>query len=142
MTTMLDGGTSANDSQEVAGTVTLTPDKAVFKAGDTVRITVSGKGLKNINAMSFALPYDTGLLEYAGTEVTGMKEMVNLTYDRLHTDGEKVLYPTFANKGNNFLLDGDSVLFTVVMKARKDGSAVFAPQRGMLVGRNLKVVEF
>ena len=49
---MLDGGTSANDSQEVAGTVTLTPDKAVFKAGDTVRITVSGKGLKNINAMS------------------------------------------------------------------------------------------
>ena len=142
VTTMLDGGTSANDSQEVAGTVTLTPDKAVFKAGDTVRITVSGKGLKNINAMSFALPYDTGLLEYAGTEVTGMKKMVNLTYDRLHTDGEKVLYPTFANKGNNFLLEGDSVLFTVVMKARKDGSAVFAPQRGMLVGRNLKVVEF
>ena len=68
--------------------------------------------------------------------------MVNLTYDRLHTDGEKVLYPTFANKGNNFLLEGDSVLFTVVMKARKDGSAVFAPQKGMLVGRNLKVVEF
>ena len=111
-------------------------------AGDIISVKVSGKGLKNVNALSFSLPYDTDILEYDGMELKGMKEMVNLTYDRLHTDGEKVLYPTFANKGNNLLLDGDSVLFTIVMKARKDGSAEFTAQRGMLVGRNLKVVEF
>ena len=142
VTTMLDGGVSARDTQPVAGTVTLTPDRLQFKAGDTVCITVRGTGMQNVNALSFALPYDTDTYEYAGCELTGMKELVNLTYDRLHTDGQKALYPTFANKGNNFLLEGDSDLFTIKMKAKKDGTFDLKAADGMLVGRNLKVVSF
>ena len=73
-------------------------------------------------------------------ELKGMKEMVNLTYDRLHTDGHKALYPTFANKGNNFLLEGDSDLFVIRFKAKKDGTFDLKASDGMLVGRNLKTV--
>ena len=140
VTTMLDGGTSANDRQEVAGTLTLEPDRTEFRAGDIISVKVSGKGLKNVNALSFSLPYDTDILEYDGMELKGMKEMVNLTYDRLHTDGHKALYPTFANKGNNFLLEGDSDLFVIRFKAKKDGTFDLKASDGMLVGRNLKTV--
>lgn len=142
VTTMLDGGVNANDSQEVSGTVTVVPDKTVFKAGDIISIKVRGTGMQNVNALSFALPYDASVYEYMGTETEGMKEMVNLTYDRLHTDGQKALYPTFANKGNNFLIEGECDLFTIRMKARKDGTFDLKATDGMLVGRNLKVVNF
>ena len=98
--------------------------------------------MQNVNALSFALPYDASVYEYIGTETEGMKEMVNLTYDRLHTDGQKALYPTFANKGNNFLIEGECDLFTIRMKARKDGTFDLKATDGMLVGRNLKVVNF
>ena len=142
VTTMLDGGVSANDAQEVAGKITVTPDRTEFRAGDIISLKVRGEGMRNINALSFSLPYDPQTFEYLGTETEGMKEMVNLTYDRLHTNGQKALYPTFANKGNNFLLEGDGDLFTIRMKARKDGNLDLEITDGMLVGRNLKVADF
>ena len=88
----LDGGVR-NDNEKVAGSLLLTPNVKTYKAGDIVEVTVDGKGLHVVNALSFALPYDTRELEYVGVDPVGMKEMVNLTYDRLHTSGDKVLYP-------------------------------------------------
>lgn len=43
-------------------------------------------------------------MEYVGTEALGMKAMRNLTTDRLHTNGQKVLYPTFVNLGDKEIL--------------------------------------
>ncbi len=142
VTTELDGGVSlAND--KVAGTLVLTPNKKTFAAGDTVEIMVSGKNLHYVNALSFALPYDTKELEYAGVKLLGMKDMVNLTYDRLHTNGQKALYPTFANRGNNFLLDdGDHELFVIKFCAKKAGKFNLKAQDGLLVDRNLGSVQF
>ena len=45
-----------------------------------------------VNALSFALPYDPKALEFVGVEVKNMKNMENLTNDRLHTNGTKALY--------------------------------------------------
>ena len=69
--------------------------------------------------------------------------MVNLTYDRLHTNGQKELFATFVNRGNNFLLDeGDHNLFVIKFKAKKAGKFNLTAKDGMLVDRNLGTVKF
>lgn len=142
VTTELDGGVRVSN-EKVAGSLVLTPSKKTFAAGDEVTITVNGKGLHFVNGLSFALPYDATVFEYAGTELKGMKEMVNLTYDRLHTNGQKALYPTFVNKGNNFLLEeGDPELFVIKFRAKKAGKFTLKAQDGILVDRNLGTVTF
>ena len=141
VTTQLDGGVRASNAR-VEGAVSVKADKTTFKAGDVIEVRVSGKALKNVNGLSFALPYDAQLLEYAGTDLVGMKEMVNLTYDRLHTNGQKALYPTFVNKGDSPTLDGDGELFVIKFKAKKDGRLNLKMQDGLLVDRNLGTVKF
>ena len=142
VTTELDGGVR-NNNDRVSGSLVLTPGKKTFAAGDEVEITVSGKDLHAVNGLSFALPYDTQELEYVGTTLVGMKSMVNLTNDRLHTSGQKVLYPTFVNKGNSALLDdGSNTLFVIKFKAKKAGKFTLKAQDGILVDRNLGTVAF
>lgn len=142
VTTELDGGVR-NSNDKVAGSLVLTPNKKTFAAGDMVEIIVSGKGLHYVNGLSFALPYNTSELEYVGTELLNMKDMVNLTYDRLHTNGQKELFPTFVNRGNNFLLDeGNHNLFIIKFKAKKAGKFNLKAKDGMLVDRNLGTVKF
>ena len=142
VTTELDGGVS-NSNDKVSGSLTLKSDKNTYAAGDEINITVSGKDLHYVNGLSFALPYNTDELEYLGTELKNMKEMVNLTYDRLHTSGEKALYPTFVNRGNNFLLEeGSHELFIIKFKAKKAGKYSLKAKDGILVDRNLGTVSF
>jgi alpha-glucosidase (family GH31 glycosyl hydrolase) len=142
VSTELDGGVSAS-SENASGTLALTPSRTSFAPGDTLEVTVSGKDLHAVNALSFALPYDAQTLQYAGIKLLGMKDMVNLTYDRLHTNGQKALYPTFVNRGNNFLLDdGNHDLFVLKFVAKKAGKFNLKMQDGMLVDRNLCTARF
>lgn len=142
VTTELDGGVR-NSNDKVRGSLVLTPNKKTFAAGDEVEITVSGKGLHYVNALSFALPYDTQDFEFAGITPVDMKNMVNLTYDRLHANGQKALYPTFVNRGNDFLLEeGDHDLFVIKFKAKRAGKFSLKAIDGMLVDRNLGTVSF
>ncbi len=142
VSTQLEGGVSET-SDTVAGMLELVPSMDVYKAGDIVEVKVMGKGLHIVNALSFALPYDMQEFEYAGLDLVGMKEMVNLTYDRLHTNGTKALYPTFVNKGNNSLLEeGDHHLFTIKLKAKKAGKFGLKAIDGMLIDRSLGVASF
>ena len=142
VTTELDGGARASNDA-VAGSLVLTPSAKTYKAGDEVRITVSGKDLNAVNALSFALPYDTQEFEYLGVEAVGMKQMVNLTYDRLHGDGTKALYPTFVNRGHANLLDaGNPELFVIKLKAKRAGKFNLKAVDGLLIDRGLGVVKF
>ncbi len=142
VTTLLNGGVNESRSGDVAGSLVLKADKATYAAGDTVRITVSGKDLANVNALSFALPYDTKDYEYAGLELVNMKNMTDLTKDRLHTNGTKALYPTFANQGNEFLLEGSETLFVIKFVAKRRVKFALKAQDGLLVDRRLGTVEF
>ena len=138
----LDGGVR-NSSDKVRGQLVLTPNVKTYKAGDVVEIKVSGKDLHYVNALSFGLPYKADELEYKGITLKGMKDMVNLTYDRLHTSGQKALYPTFVNRGNNFLLeDGNPELFTIKFVAKKSGKFNLKAVDGLLIDRNLGTVSF
>ncbi len=88
------GGRTACRGRAVGGRDhPFTANGKSFKAGDMVEIRVSGHGLKAVNALSFALPYDQQSYEFVGVEPIAVKGMENLTNDRLHTDGTKALYP-------------------------------------------------
>ncbi len=140
--TELDGGVR-NSNDKVSGALVLTPNKKSYAAGDIVEIKVTGKDLHFVNALSFALPYNVQDFEFVGLDLKGMKDMVNLTYDRLHTNGQKALYPTFVNRGQNHLLDeGSPELFTIKFRAKKAGKFNLKAQDGILVDRNLGSVKF
>lgn len=115
-----------NPGENGEGSVVVTPNKKSYSAGETVRLTVSGKDLKNLNAISMSIPYDPSKYEYLGIEPLGVKGMENLTNDRLHTSGDKVLYPTFVNIGDKPVVNGSEPLFVIKMKAKAKGA--FKPQ--------------
>lgn len=126
----------------LAGEITLTSDRRSYNAGETVTLTVRGKGLSSVNALSFALPYDQQEYEFVGIEPVGMKQMENLTNDRLHTNGMKVLYPAFVNVGDGETVDGDGVLMVIRLKARKRVTFDLHPVDGFMVDRGLNTVTF
>lgn len=141
--TELDGGMQIPDTVIAAPQgrleLSVSPRRAV-NAGDEVTVTVKGIGLANINALSFALPYNATEWEYASINTEGMKEMTNLTYDRLHTSGDKVLYPTFVNRGTKPMLEGDTTLMTITFRARKRATFSLDPSQIILVGPDGRTV--
>ena len=140
--TQLDGGVQPSDEEHVAGEVTLSANGRSFKAGDEVEIRVSGRGMKAVNALSFALPYDQQSYDFVGIETVAVKGMENLTNDRLHTDGEKVLYPTFVNVGDKPAVEGDVELFVIRLKAKGNVQFDLKARNGVLVDKNLNRVTF
>lgn len=139
----LDGGAKPMPSDSVAGSLVLTPSVRTFAAGETVEVLVRGNDkLAAVNALSFALPYDASLLEYVGVESKAVAHMENFTYDRLHSNGTKVLYPTFVNIGNAATLSGTAPLFILKFKAKRAGSYTLKSQDGLLVDKNLGSVSF
>ncbi len=140
--TQLDGGVQPSDEEHVAGEVTLSANGRSFKAGDEVEIRVSGRGMKAVNALSFALPYDQQSYDFVGIEAVAVKGMENLTNDRLHTDGEKVLYPTFVNVGDKPAVEGDVELFVIRLKAKGDVQFDLKARNGVLVDKSLNRVTF
>ena len=140
--TRMDGEVGMQKPDTLRGTITLSAAKKSYKAGETLEIVVSGKGMNAVNALSFALPYDPVKYEYEGIEPVGMKQMRSLTNDRLHTNGVKALYPTFVNIGDRETLSGDGVLFTIRLKAKQDLQFDLKLQDGILVDKEMNYIKF
>ncbi len=137
--TLLDGGIAHPDSRQPDGTVTIAYDKAAYQPGDEVVVTVKGHALQAVNALSLIMPYDARQMQYVRTEAVATRTMRNLTYDRRHTDGSQVLYPTFVNIGQQPTLEGDATLCVIRFKALRTLRAPKATPSGMLVGNTLLV---
>ena len=138
----LESGVSSRRVPAVVGEVSVTADKTQANAGDIVTLTVKGKGLQSVNALSLALPYDATLWEYVGVEASGMKEMRNLTCDRLHTNGQKALYPTFVNCGEHPYLEGDATLLTIRFRPKQKTKVTLKAQDGMIVDKYMNTIAF
>lgn len=138
----LNSGVSSKKVPAVAGKVTIKADKQMYNAGDVASITVSGKGLVSVNGISMALPYNANDWEYVGIEPKGVSQMYNMTYDRLHTNGQKALYPTFVNLGEEKYAEGETDLFVIKMKAKKKERFNLKIQDGMIVDKYQNVVKF
>lgn len=135
-----DGASMAEGAAPLAGEITFdVPTKAVA-AGETVEIAVNGKDLQSVNALSLALPYDQSKWEFVTIEPVAVKAMENLTNDRLHTNGTKALYPTFVNVGQQPDINGDVKLFVIKFKAKQRGQFKAEMKDGMLIDKNLNVV--
>lgn len=140
--TRLEGGAHARNVEKVEGNITLTTAKRSYTKGETVEIQVKGTGLKAVNALSFALPYNPADYEFVGVEVGAVKEMYNMTNDRLHTSGEKALYPTFVNLGDRGTLEGDCDLFVIKLKANRNVRFDLQAKDGFWVNKRMEVRKF
>lgn len=136
--TTLDGGME-NASADIAGTLTIVPDKKSYNVGDEVVLTIMGEDLVNVNAFSMAIPYNPSDYEYVGIEAEAASGMRNMTNDRLHTDGEKVLYPTFVNIGQKATVSGTQSLAKIRFKANKRGAFTPVAEKQILVSPALTV---
>ncbi len=137
----IDGGAEKKQTT-LEGSITMSADKQSYKAGEEIILTVKGDQLKDVNALSFALPYDPASFEYVATKVVGMKKMQNMTKDRLHTNGVKALYPTFVNVGAEESIAGSETLFTIIFKAKKDTPMNLEMKDAMIIDSNLNSKEF
>ena len=140
--TLLEGGISQSAIEKLTGKLTMTASKTSYNAGDTVVVTVKGADLKSVNALSFAIPYNKNEYDYVGIDQLNVKWMQNLTYDRLHTNGDKVVYPTFVNQGNEAPLEGNETLFVLKFKAKRAVKFNLLLQHGLLVDKYLNTIAF
>ena len=124
-------------ADRVAGTISIATDKASYKAGEEVVVTIKGHGLRNVNAFSLALPYSDKQLQYVGNEPQAAQPLNNFSLDRLHTNGVKAFYPTFVGVDNAEPINGDVTLATVRFKARTSGPVKLKATDIILVDRQL-----
>lgn len=140
--TQLEGGVADSKLDKVAGKLVLTSNKPSYNKDEIVEVKVKGVDLKSVNALSFALPYNAQDYEFVGVQSLNTKQMDNLTNDRLHTNGEKVLYPTFVNVGNKESLNGSADLFILKLKAKRKVKFELKALDGVLVDQKLNTVKF
>ena len=135
--TQLEGGVDNRGTEKVDGTIEISTSKQVYDKDEIIEIQVKGVDLRAVNAFSFALPYNQQDYEFVGVELQHMKAMENLTYDRLHSNGSKALYPTFVNVGNKKTLEGTVDLFLLKFKAKRQVKFGLKIIDGLLVDKRL-----
>lgn len=142
VTTQLSGGIDEDEaSSEIGGHLEISTEKSTYDKDETIEITVKGVDLKAVNALSFALPYDQQKYEFIGMQPIHLEEMENLTYDRLHSNGDKVLYPTFVNIGDKSVLEDSDDLFILKFKAKQKVTFDLQMNSGLLVNQRMNSVK-
>lgn len=138
----LNGGVDAGQKDSLSGRLEISAPKKSYTKDEIVEINVKGINLKSVNALSFALPYNMQDFEVMGIVPIRMKQMENMTNDRLHSNGQKALYPTFVNIGEQELLEGTMDLFVIKLKAKRTAIYDLKPVDGLLVDRHLNTLKF
>jgi alpha-glucosidase (family GH31 glycosyl hydrolase) len=142
VTTQLEEGVTLEKAEKLAGSLSLSTVKTSYNSGEIVEISVKGTNLASVNALSFGLPYNPQDFDFVGVQALAVKDMQNLTYDRLHTNGKKALYPTFTNVGDKETLKGNTDLFIIKLKAKRKITLNFKTVDGLLVDKALNTVSF
>lgn len=140
--TQLDGGADDSKIDKLAGKLEISVPKQAYNKDEIIEIKVKGINLKSVNALSFALTYNAQDYDFVSVQSLNTKQMDNLTNDRLHTSGDKVLYPAFVNVGAKEPLNGTSDLFILKLKAKRKLQFGLKISEGILVDRNLNSVKF
>lgn len=145
--TRLDGGVEDDDyAAPLAGKISYKAERSTDADGaETLAITFTADTVSSLNAISVGIPYDQTQWEFVGSDTEALKGMENMTYDRLHTDGHRELYPTFVNIGERPAVSGSGVsLFTLRFKARRKGARfdTSTVRDGLLVDKKLNTLPF
>jgi alpha-glucosidase (family GH31 glycosyl hydrolase) len=142
VSTQLNNRISNTPIEKVGGKLILSASKNKYKGGEIVEIKVDASKLQSVNAFSFSLPYNGNVLEYVGSKAVNTKGMENMTYNRLHSNGDRVLYPTFVNIGDQPALEGDGTILIIEFKAKESFKFNLKLQHGLAVDKYLNTVEF
>ena len=140
--TRLDGGVYGGNHGELCGQISMISDKQVYRPGEEIILTVTGKQMQEINALSMIIPYNESEMQFVSIEPKAVSEMKNMTNDRLHSNGDKVLYPTFVNIGNQHTLADDAELFVIHFKALRPVNTKTLKMNGLLVDKSLNTKNF
>ena len=141
--TQLDGGIERRQRPDtIQGAIKISTSKQNYNVGEVIEIKVSGTDLRAINALSFALPYNPADYEFVSIDPLNMRQLENMTNDRLHTNGTKSLYPTFVNIGEKETLEGTEDLFIIKLKAKRRIKFDLKAIDGFLVDKRLNVIKF
>ncbi|MBO5865089.1 MAG: DUF5110 domain-containing protein [Bacteroidaceae bacterium] len=140
--TRIGDGVVEKAENKIAGSITIDADQRSYKAGEEVVITINGEGLRNVNAFSLALPYDPADYEFVRIEALNTGNMANYSKNRLHGDGNTVIYPTFINEGNQDTISGDEALVKVVLKAKRRVRFEIEAVDGFIVDKHLNTIKF
>lgn len=132
-------GKKPGQTDIVAGKIELVPDKSSYRKGETAGITVNGVDLKNVHALSFALPYDQHDWIYKGITPSAVSGMENFSNDRLHTNGSKELFAAFVIVKDQAVLNGNQRLFVIRFVAAKDLKFSLTPNKILLIGPGLNL---
>lgn len=130
------------DGAQIAGTIELKSDKKNYKAGEEVVISVCGKALQHVNAISLALPYDAQNYEFVKVESCNTANMRNLSKNRQHSNGESAVYPTFVNVGEQPTLQADCELFKITLKAKRNVKFDLKAIDGIMADKALNYIRF
>ncbi|HAP3843559.1 TPA: DUF5110 domain-containing protein [Enterococcus faecalis] len=150
----LDGGIEIPDVEEIAGGLSLAVvnenGKDTYLPGDTLTFTLKGQDLKNINALSTKMSFDSSKFELVGQPATtnNTKQMENYSKYRKHSNDVENLYLVLSNQGNKQLLNGSMDLVTFKVKVKettrvKRATTVEQPlqfdmSQGLLVGQGFQ----
>ncbi|MFG5697037.1 hypothetical protein ACFJWB_12785, partial [Enterococcus faecalis] len=76
--------------------------KDTYLPGDTLTFTLKGQDLKNINALSTKMSFDSSKFELVGQPATtnNTKQMENYSKYRKHSNDVENLYLVLSNQGN------------------------------------------
>ena len=140
--TRIGDGVYEKPENKIAGAIAIEADKKSYKAGEDVVITIKGKALANVNALSIALPYDANEYEYVGIEALNVAGMSNYSKNRLHSNGNTAVYPTFVNEGNLVTLNGDVEIAKVTLKAKKNIKFNIKAVDSIVVDKHLNCIKF
>lgn len=115
----LDGGTTMTGKPE--GSISLVPGTESVKTGETFTLAVFAKDARNVNAFGKVIDYDPGKVEFVSIEGNAaVKQMENLTVNKVYPDGTAYVNLAFANRGNKALYNGSDELSVITMKALTD----------------------
>ncbi len=140
--TRIGDGVYESAENTIAGNITIAAEKKNYKAGEEVVITISGEGLANVNAFGLSLPYNPAEYEYVGIEAGETGNMSNYSKNRLHSNGETAVYPTFINEGNQSTIGGNCTLAKVTLKAKKNVKFNIKATNGVIVDKHLNCIKF
>ena len=141
--TRIGDGVYEKAANKVAGNISIAANKSKYKAGEEVVITISGNELANVNAFSLALPYDVAEYEFVGIEALNTGSMANYSKNRMHSNGNTAVYPTFINEGNQATISGNVDLVKVTLKAKKNNIKFnLNAVDGVIVDKHLNTIKF
>ena len=140
--TQLDGGIENAGRGKIGGSIQISVPRQNYNENEEIEVLVKGIDMKSVNALSFAMTYNPQNYEFTGIQSIGLKEMDNLTRDRLHTNGVKALYPTFVNIGDQETLKDTEDLFIIKFKAKRKLKFDLKMEDGILIDKKLNTIKF